>query len=167
MAFPVATVLALQYSHVLHGALVYTPGLRVELVLGTAPTRERRAECVTLHAAGVYATALVFCTTDQEVCPVQPIGTHFLWHSLIGLATYLAMRGLLLTLATRERSVASWREKRHPSCSASNGPRSEQITSMGGRQLPPGVGSLALARRKLKLDQAMQSSPGERRPRWN
>ena len=110
VAFLVATVLALQYSHVLHGALVYTPGLLVVLVLGVAHARERRAERVALLAAvGVYAAALVFRTIDQEVCPVLPIGTHFLWHSLIGLVTYLAMRGLLLTLASGERSAARWR----------------------------------------------------------
>lgn len=107
VAFLVATVLALQYSHVLHGALVYTPGLLVVVVLGVAHARERRAERFTLLAAvGVYAAGLVFRTIDQEVCAVLPFGTHFLWHSLIGLVTYLAMRGLILTLASGERSAA-------------------------------------------------------------
>ena len=37
---------------------------------------------------------------DNEVCPVLPIGTHFLWHLLIGLVTYLAMRALILSTTT-------------------------------------------------------------------
>jgi hypothetical protein len=98
--FLVATFIALRYSHVLHGAPVYMPGLLVVLVLGVAHVREQRVERFTLLvAAGVYTAALFFPTIDQEVCPVFPIGTHFLWHSLIGLVTYLAMRCLILSLS--------------------------------------------------------------------
>lgn len=103
-----ATFAALRFSHVLHGALVYTPGLLVTLVLGVVHARERRAARFTLlAAAGVYATALFFRTIDQEVCPILPIGTHFLWHTLIGLVTYLAMRGLILDLASAEQPPGS------------------------------------------------------------
>lgn len=103
-----ATFAALRFSHVLHGALVYTPGLLVTLVLGVVHARERRAARFTLlAAAGVYATALFFRTIDQEICPLLPIGTHFLWHTLIGLVTYLAMRGLILDLASAEQPPGS------------------------------------------------------------
>ena len=65
-----------------------------------------------LAAAGVFGIALVFRTLDQEVCPVFPIGTHFLWHSLTGLAAYLMMCCLILSRASRvgiggERGVVS------------------------------------------------------------
>jgi hypothetical protein len=97
-AFLLATFLAFPYSHVLHGALVYTPGLMVALVLGVFHARERRvARSTLLAAAGVYMAALFFRTIDNEVCPLLPIGTHFLWHILIGLVTYLAMRCLILS----------------------------------------------------------------------
>jgi ceramidase len=97
-AFLLATFLAFSYSHVLHGALVYTPGLMVALVLGVFHARERRvARFTLLAAAGVYMAALFFRTIDNEVCPLLPIGTHFLWHILIGLVTYLAMRCLILS----------------------------------------------------------------------
>jgi hypothetical protein len=33
--------------------------------------------------------------------PRFPIGTHFLWHSLNGLAAYLAMRAVILSQARR------------------------------------------------------------------
>jgi hypothetical protein len=108
VVFLVATFIALRYSHVLHGAPVYTPGLLVVLVLGVAHARDLRTERFTLlGAAGVYAAALFFRTIDQEVCPVLPLGTHFLWHSLIGLVTYLAMRCLILSLASGEQPAGS------------------------------------------------------------
>ena len=102
--FLAATFVALRYSHVLHGALVYTPGLLVLVVLGGVHAREARPERFTLLAAtGVYAAALFFRTIDQEVCPALPIGTHFLWHSLIGLVAYLAMRCLILNFGPEEQ----------------------------------------------------------------
>ena len=106
-AFLLATFLALPFAGVLHGAFVYTPGLIVTLVLGVLHARDRRraARFTLLAAAGVYLAALFFRTIDNEVCPVLPIGTHFLWHLLIGLVTYLAMRPLILstTAAVRTR----------------------------------------------------------------
>ena len=51
-----------------------------------------------LLGAGVYLAALFFRTIDNEVCAAVPIGTHFLWHLLIGSVTYLAMRPLILTV---------------------------------------------------------------------
>jgi hypothetical protein len=108
VAFLAATVLALRYSYVLHGALVYMPGLLVVLMLGVVHAREQRVERFTLLvAAGVYAAALFFRTIDQEVCAALPVGTHFLWHSLIGLVTYLAMRCLILSLASGLQPVRS------------------------------------------------------------
>jgi hypothetical protein len=99
--FLLATFFFIQYSDVLHGALVYSPGLMVVLVLGVFHATERRvARFILLAAAGVYLAALFFRTIDNEVCPVLPIGTHFLWHLLIGLVTYLAMRCLILSTTT-------------------------------------------------------------------
>jgi hypothetical protein len=104
-AFLLATFLAFPFSGVLHGAIVYSPGLVVTLVLGVFHARARRAARFTLlAAAGVYLVALFFRTIDNEVCPVLPIGTHFLWHLLIGLVTYLAMRALILSAATEVRT---------------------------------------------------------------
>jgi hypothetical protein len=78
-AFLIATFLVIPYSGVLHGALVYTPGLMVVLVLGVFHATERTvARYTLLAAAGVYLAALFFRTIDNEVCPVLPIGTHFL-----------------------------------------------------------------------------------------
>ena len=104
-AFLVATLLAFPFAGVLHGAFVYTPGLIVTLVLGVFHARERTAaRYALLAAAGVYLAALFFRTIDNEVCPILPIGTHFVWHLLIGLVTYLAMRPLILSTTTAVRT---------------------------------------------------------------
>jgi hypothetical protein len=52
---------------VAHGALRLSSCLK-----GTKPSHS------SLLAVGVYAVALVFRTIDQEICPVLPIGIHFL-----------------------------------------------------------------------------------------
>jgi hypothetical protein len=104
-AFLVASTLARRFGDLLHGALYYTPALILLLVLGVFHARERAtARFSLLAAAGVYALALVFRTVDQEVCSAVPIGTHFLWHSLNGLAAYLAMHCVILNRGSRVRS---------------------------------------------------------------
>jgi hypothetical protein len=107
-AFLATTFFAQAFAGVLHGALYYTPGLILLLALGVLHAREWATDrYVLLAAAGVYALALVFRTLDQEVCPAFPIGTHFLWHSLIGLAAYLAMRCVILGRASRAEPTSS------------------------------------------------------------
>jgi hypothetical protein len=72
------------------------------LVLGVYHARQREAARFSmLAAAGALGLGLVFRTLDQEVCPAFPIGTHFLWHSLNGLAAYLAMRCVILSRSSR------------------------------------------------------------------
>ena len=97
-SFLLATYLAVPYADVLHGAPVYTPGLAVVSVLGIYHAIKQQASRLALIlTAGVYFAALFFRTIDQEVCNSVPAGTHFIWHSLIGLVTYLAMRALILS----------------------------------------------------------------------
>ena len=104
VAFLLATYFVQRFAEVLNGALAYAPGLIFVLVLGVYHAREQKtARYALLAAAGAYVLALVFRTLDSEVCPVFPIGTHFLWHSLIGLTAYLAMRGLILGRGERVR----------------------------------------------------------------
>ena len=104
VVFLLATVFALRLTHVLHGALIYTPALIFVLVLGAYHARRREAARFSMLAgAGALGLGLLFRTLDQEICPAFPIGTHFLWHSLIGLAAYLAMRCLILSRASRVR----------------------------------------------------------------
>jgi Ceramidase len=102
VAFLVALSFAFPYSNILHGAPVYTPGLLVVLILGIYHgLKQKTARFLLLSTAGVYFTALFFRTIDQEICHFIPIGTHFIWHSLIGLVTYMAMRALILNLTPK------------------------------------------------------------------
>jgi hypothetical protein len=117
-AFLVAVYFAFPYSQVLHGAPVYTPGLLVVLILGVYHAlTQKTARFLLLSTASVYFTALFFRTIDQEVCPFMPIGTHFIWHSLIGLVTYMAMRALILNLAPKtmheEKPQKGWLQSKN------------------------------------------------------
>jgi hypothetical protein len=106
LLFLSATYFAVSYANLLHGAPVYTPGLLVVLILGIYHAFEQKtARLLLLSTAGVYFTALFFRTIDQEVCSAVPIGTHFIWHSLIGLVTYMAMRVLIFSSPLEDGSV--------------------------------------------------------------
>ena len=102
VAFLVSSYFAQEFLGVLNPSLAYAPALIVVLVLGVFHARQRTtARFSLLAAAGVYALALVFRMLDEAVCPVLPMGTHFLWHSLNGLVVYLAMRCVILSRASR------------------------------------------------------------------
>lgn len=104
--FVSTTYLTLQYASLLHGAPVYTPGLVVVFLVGLYHlATQKPAKLTLIAAAGVYLIALFFRTIDNEVCPVWPLGTHFIWHSLIGFVTYIAARGLILAWRLKDQSV--------------------------------------------------------------
>lgn len=88
-----------QMPHILKGSLGYFPALLILAWLGYWHFRHRKAEPrILLGAAACLFIALVFRTIDMLVCPVMPIGTHFLWHLLNGGTVYLAIRCLILNL---------------------------------------------------------------------
>ena len=99
-AFFLSAVLVQPIGDDIHGAPSYLPGLLVLLGLGLYHAMRNKPSRFTLLAgAGTYFTALFFRTIDNELCHYMTIGTHWIWHSLIALVTYLAMRGLILSLA--------------------------------------------------------------------
>lgn len=115
VAFLVATYFAFPYAQFLHGAAVYTPGLLVVLILGAYHAlTQKTSRFLLLYTAGVYFTALFFRTIDQELCHFMPIGTHFIWHSLIGLVTYMAMRSLILNVAPKTTAAEKNVKKKIP-----------------------------------------------------
>ena len=102
-AFFVSAVLVQPIGDAIHGAPSYLPGLLVVLVLGLYHAIQNKPERFTLLAgAGTYFTALFFRTIDNELCHYMTIGTHWIWHMLIALVTYLAMRSLILSLASKD-----------------------------------------------------------------
>ena len=70
------------------------PGDRVVPALGRG-----RAPPMLISAGAAFALALVFRILDEPLCESLPVGTHFLWHTLNGVA-------VLLTLLAVERSKA-------------------------------------------------------------
>jgi len=85
-----------EFPHLLNRSLLYAPGFLCNLGLGIYHAYVRKAErFLMLAAAGVLTLALFFRTIDRAVCASFPLGTHFLWHLLIPLVLYLAVRALL------------------------------------------------------------------------
>lgn len=96
----VSAVLVQPIGDDIHGAPSYLPGFLVVFALGLYHVIQNKPERFTLLAgAGTYFTALFFRTIDNELCHYMTIGTHWIWHMLIALVTYLAMRTLILSLA--------------------------------------------------------------------
>lgn len=76
-------------------SLTHLPALILLLSLGVYHYYTRKREPLTLAAAaGIFALALTFRTLDGIVCPLFPLGTHFLWHLLGAVALYLLVKGL-------------------------------------------------------------------------
>lgn len=85
--------------HILNGSLGYLPALLILAGLGIWHFRQRQTEPgILLAAAACLFVALVFRTIDMAVCPVLPVGTHFLWHLFNGGTVYLAIRCLIRNL---------------------------------------------------------------------
>lgn len=107
-AFFLGIVLVRPIGDDLHGAPSYLPALLVVLGGGVYHAlRPRPARFTLLAAAGAYFTALFFRTIDNELCHYMTIGTHWIWHLLVGLVTYLSMRTLILSLAADEETSAA------------------------------------------------------------
>lgn len=75
----------------LNGSYAYMPALAATLLVGWLARRQEAGRWV--MAAGVtLAVSLTFRSIDQAVCGAVPLGTHFLWHCLNGVALYLLLR---------------------------------------------------------------------------
>jgi hypothetical protein len=90
------------FAHIANGTLTYLPALILMLLLGIYHARRQPMERWTLLiATGVFVLAFTFRAVDRAVCPFFPIGTHFIWHLLIALVAYLALRVLIMTRLNR------------------------------------------------------------------
>lgn len=80
----------------LNGSHAYLPALAATFIIGWLV---RRSTPLILAAGALVAAALTFRSIDLAVCPTFPLGTHFLWHSLNGMAFYLLLRAALMVAA--------------------------------------------------------------------
>jgi hypothetical protein len=77
-------------------------GTLVALVaIGVAAGRRGDARWPYFGAAVAFAAALACRSIDEAVCAAWPWGTHFLWHTLNGVALFLAGEGLIRGIARR------------------------------------------------------------------
>lgn len=78
-----------------NGSHAYLPALGALLAVACAARHQPAAHWL-FAAAGTLAVSLTFRSIDMAVCEAWPLGTHFLWHSLNGLALYLMLRAGLV-----------------------------------------------------------------------
>lgn len=77
-------------------SLAYIPALIPLLGWGVYHCYTQKREPLALAtAAGIFALALTFRTLDGVVCPLFPLGTHFLWHLLNASVLYLLFKALV------------------------------------------------------------------------
>lgn len=79
----------------LNGSHAYLPALAALLAVAW-PVRASKAGRTMLVAAATFVVSLMFRSIDMAVCDAVPVGTHFLWHGLNGLALYLLLRAALV-----------------------------------------------------------------------
>ncbi len=58
-------------------------------------TKNRSARNITV-ATIIASVAIFFRATDMYFCDIFPYGTHFLWHSLMGIFMYIVIRELII-----------------------------------------------------------------------
>jgi Ceramidase len=78
----------------LNGSYAYLPALTALLWVAYRIEQEERRGTIFL-ASGLFALSLSFRTIDLTVCPVFPLGTHFIWHSLNGVVLYLLLKAAM------------------------------------------------------------------------
>lgn len=79
----------------LNGSHGYLPALGATLLIGMVAWRRRSGQW--LIAAGlVFAVSILFRSLDNALCPVLPLGTHFIWHGLNAVVLYLLLRAAMV-----------------------------------------------------------------------
>ncbi|WP_265943257.1 ceramidase domain-containing protein [Dechloromonas sp. A34] len=81
----------------LNGSLVYGGALLFILAIAAYHRASGKREPAILYLAViVFALALACRSLDQWICQWSPLGTHFLWHLLVGGVLYLTTRAYVL-----------------------------------------------------------------------
>jgi len=83
---------------VLWGGALYIPTLILMVVAGAAVLlRQPIAGRGLFVAFGVFLVSLTARMLDAPICPVFPLGTHFVWHLLNAMLMYLLLRVAILS----------------------------------------------------------------------
>jgi hypothetical protein len=89
----------------LNGSVMYLPALTVLLAITAyGYTLAPQAGRSMALAAGVFCVSLLARTADQSLCPIWPMGTHFVWHLLNAWVLYALSRAMVLAAAAPPRT---------------------------------------------------------------
>ena len=87
-------------ANALNGSHAYLPALAATLSIGALAWR-RPAGPPIVAAGATLVASLFFRSIDMAVCPVFPVGTHFLWHILNAVVLYLLLYAALIDRGVR------------------------------------------------------------------
>lgn len=80
-----------------NGSLQYLPAFLALMVFSVLATiAGHPAKRYLWMATGLFTVALMFRTIDLSICRSLPVGTHFLWHALMGLTVAVLLRGFIV-----------------------------------------------------------------------
>lgn len=97
--FAFAAYIGRQFPHILNGSLIYAPTVVLLLTVSVFHWAKGKHQPIMLLAAtAAFLAALFFRTIDNAVCPLFPVGTHFLWHLSAALALLLATKAFIVNL---------------------------------------------------------------------
>ncbi len=104
---------------VLWGGALYLPTLLLMIaIVAVLYWRQSPTGGAMLVATVVFLFSFTARTLDTAVCPVLPIGTHFLWHLLNATLLYILMRAAIMHAApvteTAGRQSINEDARRHP-----------------------------------------------------
>ncbi len=80
---------------IFQGSLKYVFVLWIFFILNILVTHKFGSSYSFVLPLSILALALVFRIIDFHICPVFPIGTHFLWHIFVATAMYLSSTVIL------------------------------------------------------------------------
>jgi hypothetical protein len=95
------TLSSLAPPRLLNGSVGYLPALIALIAVALAASEQGVRRNLGL-AALVFAISLAFRTADMAICPMVPLGSHFVWHILNAVVLYM-----LLQTAIAARSAGS------------------------------------------------------------
>lgn len=91
-------------SGYMNGSMMYIPSLSLLYLFSFwLMHRGQRHDSARVFAiAFVFSFSLIARTLDQDLCELIPTGTHFIWHLLNGVVTYLVVQLFLKTEANKK-----------------------------------------------------------------
>lgn len=88
----------------LNGSIFYLPTLAALIFITLYSHHIQHPSASYLSKASLYFVfAIIFRTIDFAVCPIWPLGTHFLWHILNAYVLYILTTALIETIRLNTR----------------------------------------------------------------